>query len=322
LSEIDTAASFLIFSALNYAGVSPSKICLSGFLPTELGILELARDAAAEQTSELRAENNWGVLEGLGRAVWAVLETVSDILSFVGQTTVELFYAVSQPKRLRLKEIAVQLESAGLNAIPIVCLLNFLIGVVMAYLLGVQTERYGANIFVVDGVSLAMCRELSPILVAIIVAGRSGSAFTAQIGAMKINEEIDAMITLNLSPIRVLVVPRLLALMMVMPLLVFFADVAGILGGMVVADLRLGVTGATFLDRLQSVLWVKSVVVGLVKAPVFGLFVATIGCRMGLVVENNARSLGEHTTDTVVRSIVAVILLNAAFAVVFSELGI
>ena len=243
-------------------------------------------------------------------------------MGFVGHCTLEVGRTITSPSLLRHKELSVQIQDTGLNAVPIVSLLTFLIGIVIAYLTGVQIEQYGANIFIVDGVSLAMCRELSPILVAIIVAGRSGSAFTAQIGAMKLNEEVDAMSTLGLSPIRVLVLPRLLALVLIMPVLVFIGDIAGIMGGLVIADLRLGVTAATFIERLHAVLWVRSVMVGIIKAPIFGLFVATIGCRMGLMVENNARSVGLNTTKTVVQSIVAVILLNAAFAVLFSELRI
>jgi phospholipid/cholesterol/gamma-HCH transport system permease protein len=229
---------------------------------------------------------------------------------------------VITPGSLRFKELFVQLEQVGLNAIPICALITFLIGIVIAYLTGVQLEYYGANIFIVDGVSIAMCRELSPILVAIVVAGRSGSAFTAQLGTMKLNEEIDALQVLGLSPVRVLVMPRIIALMVSLPLLVFFGDIFGILGGILVADFRLGVTGATFIQRIQAVLEMKHVIVGLIKAPVFAYFIAIIGCRMGLNVEKNAKSVGVSTTRTVVRSIVAVILLNAAFAVLLSELGI
>ena len=215
-----------------------------------------------------------------------------------------------------------QLESGCIDAIPIVALVTFLIGIVISYLFGAQIEKYGGNIFIVDAAALAMCRELSPILVAIIVAGRSGSAFTAQIGTMKLNEEIDAMVTLGLSPMQVLVLPRVFALMLAMPLLVFVGDVVGICGSMLIADLRLGVTGVTFLERLQVVLPERAVYVGLGKAPVFAMFIAIIGCHLGMTVENNARSVGESTTATVVRSIVAVILLNAVFAIMFMEWGI
>ncbi len=210
----------------------------------------------------------------------------------------------------------------GLDAIPIVALVTFLIGVVFAYLLGVQAQRYGAGIFVVDGVGLAICRELSPMLVAVVIAGRSGAAFTAQIGSMKVQEEIDAIRTLGLSPVQVLVIPRLVALTLALPLLVFVGDLCGIAGGLWAASWQLDIVPAAFLDRLHAVLPMSAVVVGLAKAPVFAVFIAVIACRMGLLVARDARSVGENTTSTVVQCIVSVIVLDAAFAVALQWMGI
>jgi phospholipid/cholesterol/gamma-HCH transport system permease protein len=224
--------------------------------------------------------------------------------------------------RFRLRETVSQFEAVGLDAIPIVALVNFLIGVVFAYLLGVQAQRYGANIFVVDGVGLAICRELAPLLAAVIVAGRSGAAFTAQLGTMKVQEEVDAISTLGLSPIQVLVLPRLVAIVVALPLLAFVGDLAGIGGGMVVGALQLGISPAAFIDRLHLTLPVSYVVVGLAKTPVFAAFIALIACRMGLAVARDARSVGVNTTSTVVQSIVWVIVLDAIFAVAFQFLGI
>jgi phospholipid/cholesterol/gamma-HCH transport system permease protein len=209
-----------------------------------------------------------------------------------------------------------------IDAIPIVALVNFLIGVVIAYVLGVQALRYGANVFVADGIALAMCRELSPILASVLVAGRSGAAFTAQIGTMKVEEEIDAISTLGLSPIQVLVIPRLVALMIALPLLVFVGDVAGIVGGMVVGSWQLDIAPQVFIDRVHGVLEMRHFVIGLAKAPVFAAFIAIIACRMGLLVARDARSLGENTTSTVVQCIVWVIVLDAAFAVALQHMGI
>jgi phospholipid/cholesterol/gamma-HCH transport system permease protein len=198
----------------------------------------------------------------------------------------------------------------------------FLLGVVFAYLLGVQAQKFGANIFVVDGVTAAVLRELSPVIVAILVAGRTGAAITAQLGTMKVNEEIDALSVLGLSPIAVLVVPRMLALILALPLLVFVGDVAGLLGGMLVAKSQLGLEFSQFWARLDNVVQIKTVLVGMGKAPVFAVFIGLIACRMGMTVARDARSVGLHTTSTVVQSIVAVIMLNAIFAVAFTELGI
>jgi phospholipid/cholesterol/gamma-HCH transport system permease protein len=199
-------------------------------------------------------------------------------------------------------------------------LMTFLVGVVFAYLLGVQVQKFGANIFVVDGIALAVARELSPMLTAILIAGRSGAAFTAQLGAMKVTEEIDAISTLGLSPIQVLVLPRLIAIVIALPLLTFVGDVLGILGGAVVAATQLDVTYYTFFERLRVVLPLETVLFGMTKAPVFAAAIAFIACRNGFAVTRDARSVGAYTTTTVVQSLVAVILINAVFAVLHPEI--
>jgi len=221
-----------------------------------------------------------------------------------------------------VKELTAQLEQVCLDAIPVVVLVTFLIGVVFAYLLGLQSEKYGANIYIVDGVGIGTCRELSPIIVAVIIAGRSGAAFTAQLGTMLLTEEIDAMRALGLAPMQVLVMPRLIALAVALPLLVFVGDVASIGGAMAVAGPMLDVTPTTFITRLHTALPVRHVVVGLGKAPVFALFIAVIGCYMGMNASRDTRSIGINTTSTVVQGIVAVILLDAFFAVFFNEVDI
>ncbi|HVO89051.1 MAG TPA: ABC transporter permease [Casimicrobiaceae bacterium] len=227
-----------------------------------------------------------------------------------------------RPALFRPRETVSQFEAVCVDAIPVVALINFLIGVVVAYVGGVEAQRYGANLFVVDGVVMGVCREMSPILGSVLVAGRSGAAFTAQIGTMKVEEEVDAITTLGLSPIQVLVIPRLLALVVAMPLLVVVGDIAGTLGGMIVCSLLLHITPEVFIDRVHAVLELRHVYVGLGKAPVFAVFIATIACRMGLQVKLDARSVGENTTSTVVQCIVWVIVLDAAFAVLFQRLEI
>lgn len=321
LSQIDTASSMLLLRTILKAGYKKSQIQLLRCHKEHEAILSLTANTI-EQPAALKPMQTLSHLAQLGKDSLDFFRLSLDIISFTGQLMFEFSRAIISPKKLRKKELSIQLESVGLRSIPIIILVTFLIGIVIAYLTGIQMQKYGANIFIVDAVAIAMCRELSPLLVAIIMAGRSGSAFTAQIGTMKLNEEIDAMQTMGLSPLRVLIMPRLLALVMAMPLLVFVGNVAGIFGGMVIADLQLGVTGATFVDRLHTQLLPKTILVGLVKAPFFGFFIATIACRLGLQTENNARSVGINTTKTVVRSIVAVILLNAGFAILLSELGI
>jgi phospholipid/cholesterol/gamma-HCH transport system permease protein len=226
------------------------------------------------------------------------------------------------PGRWRWRELGAQVRDVFVGAIPIVAGMLFLLGVVFAYLLGSQAQQYGANIFVVDGLLLAIMREISPVIVAVLVAGRTGAAITAQIGTMKVTEEIDAITTLGLSPLAVLVIPRVVALLLALPLLVFIGDIAGIIGGMLVAQEQLDISYYMFMDRLVDVLLLKTLLVGLGKAPVFAIFIALIACRMGLTVTRDARSVGANTTSTVVQSLVAIIILNAIFAVMFVKLEI
>ncbi len=320
---IDTAGAMELYHCLNDAGfVGPNKeIHFENFSDDDLTILKLVKDRLGNP-AEVGPAPHDNILETLGKATVRVAHRAYEILSFVGYSFKELVNVIKKPSLFGTKEFFVQLENCFVDAIPVVILVNFLIGIVLAYLFAVHAEQFGANIFVVDSVAFAMCREFAPIIVAVVVESRSGSAFAAQIGTMKLNEEVDALQTLGLSPMHVLVLPRVLALMVAMPLLVFIGDVVGIIGGLLIADLRLGITSVTFIERLQIVLTTNSFMVGLIKAPVFAAFIALIGCRMGLTVENNARSVGLNTTSTVVQSIVSVILLNAAFAVIFTEMGI
>lgn len=321
LLALDTAGALVLLRMARPEGNTLSDIQLRNFSAPHLNIVDLVRNRLQTKDGLLHHEE-LGAIQAIGAASIEIWKKILQLISFLGESITAFWAVLLKPKLLRFKELFAQLEYVLVDAIPIVALVTYLIGVVVAYLFASQIERYGANIFIVDGVALAMCRELSPIIVAIIVAGRSGSAFTAQIGTMKLNEEVDALRTIGLSPMQVLVLPRVLALVIAMPALVFIGDIVGIFGGLMIADFYLGVTPQTFIDRLQTVLPLRSFIVGLVKAPVFACFIALIGCRMGLVVENNARSVGINTTSTVVQSIVSVILLNAAFAVIFIELGI
>ena len=259
-------------------------------------------------------------LAQLGRQALALGSLLLGHLNFLGATAAACGELLLRPRQLRPRELTVQLEQTGLNAIPVVSLVTLLIGVVITYLLGLQAEKYGANIFVVDGVGIGATREFAPIIVAIIVAGRSGAAFTAQLGSMRLTEEIDAIRTLGLSAMQVLVVPRVLALMLTLPLLVFVGDVASLVGAMLVAGPMLGITPAAFLARLREALDISHVLVGLAKAPVFALAIAVIGTRMGMTVGRDTGAVGAATTSTVVQSIVAVILLDAGFALLMQAL--
>jgi phospholipid/cholesterol/gamma-HCH transport system permease protein len=213
------------------------------------------------------------------------------------------------------------MEQVGLNAMPIVALISFLIGVVLAYMGALQLTRFGASVFVVDLLEVAVLRELGILLTAILVAGRSGSAFTAQIGSMKIREEVDAMRTMGLDPVEVLVVPRILALLITLPMLGFIADLAGLLGGGLMTWTVLGIGPATFLERLRDTVDMRHFAAGLIKAPFFALAIGLIGCLLGFRVSGSSESVGRLTTQAVVEAIFTVIVLDAGFAVFFSAIG-
>jgi len=311
LAALDSASALVLLRRLAHC----SDVTWTGLGPAHERIVEQARAHLAATQAPPPAPRRARVLAQFGRASAELADLLHGHLNFLGVTVAALGAAAVRPARLRPRELAVQVEQAGLNAIPVVSLVTLLIGVVVAYLLGLQAEKYGANIFVVDGVGIGATREFAPIIVAVIVAGRSGAAFTAQLGSMKLTEEIDALRTLGLDPWQVLVVPRVLALMLMLPLLVFVGDVASLLGAMAITSTMLDITPAGFLARLREALELRHVLVGLVKAPVFALVIAVIGTRMGMTVARDTRAVGAATTSTVVQSIVAVILIDAGFAV-------
>ena len=318
LTALDTAGAWTLLNLVTEPN-SEAPPELRNFNPRHLSIMQLVTEHfAATQMEGIGSEPTFR--ERLGRGTLVFLHHVSGLMNFVGQLTFEIAALVRRPNQFRWRELGAQGQAIFVNAIPITLALIFLLGVVFAYLMGVQAQKYGANIFVVDGVAAAICRELSPVIVAILVAGRTGAAITAQLGTMKVTEEIDAITTLGLSPYAVLVVPRLIALVVALPLLVFLGDIAGILGGMVVAQQQLDISGTVFLDRLSNVLELHTVFIGLGKAPVFALFIGLIACRMGFAAKRDAQSVGINTTSTVVQSIVAVIILNAIFAVIFVQM--
>lgn len=263
-----------------------------------------------------------GFLARIGMVTEQLLHRVYDILGFTGLVTVTLLRLVRQPSRLRLVATFVQMERVGVDAMPIVGLLSFLIGVVMAYQGADQLRRFGAEIYTVNLLGISILRELGVLLSAIIIAGRSGSAFTAQIGTMQVNEEIDALRTLGLDPVEVLVLPRLLGLVLTLPLLVFFADFMGILGGGLMSWLVLDINIPNFLTQLQSAVTPTTLWVGVAKAPFFAAIIALVGCFEGLNVTRSAESVGQLTTQSVVESIFFVIVTDAAFSVVFSILKV
>ena len=261
------------------------------------------------------------LLTRIGRAVDAVWQDTLQVLGFVGLILETIARGLLRPKRWRLTPMVAHIEQTGLDAAPIVALLTFMVGAVVAFLGATVLASFGASIFTVDLVAFSFLREFGVLLTAILMAGRTASAFTAQIGSMKANEEIDAIRTLGLDPVELLVVPRVLALLVALPMLTFLAMLSGIVGGGVVCALSLDISPAMFLSLLQSDIGIQHFLVGIVKAPIFAFLIAAIGCLEGFKVSGSAESVGAHTTSSVVQSIFVVIVLDAVAALFFMEMG-
>ncbi|RLU09916.1 ABC transporter permease [Pseudomonas prosekii] len=261
------------------------------------------------------------LLTRIGRAVDTVWQDTLQLLGFVGLILETIARGLLRPKRWRITPMVAHIEQTGLDAAPIVALLTFLVGAVVAFLGATVLASFGASIFTVDLVAFSFLREFGVLLTAILMAGRTASAFTAQIGSMKANEEIDAVRTLGLDPMELLVVPRVLALLVALPMLTFLAMLSGIIGGGVVCAVSLGISPAMFLSLLQTDIGVQHFLVGIVKAPIFAFLIAAIGCLEGFKVSGSAESVGAHTTSSVVQSIFVVIVLDAVAALFFMEMG-
>ncbi len=241
---------------------------------------------------------------------------------FIGYTLYQFWLSIQKPSLFRVKSILQQLDTAGLKALPIVGLTCFLVGLVIAYQSAEQLQQFGASIFIVEMVTISVFRELAPMIAAIVIAGRSASAYTAEIGIMKITEEIDAMQTMGFEPYRFLVLPRIIGLIIAMPLIVFFADMMGVLGGMIIAKTQLGLSFNEFIARMHTEVDIKHILIGLIKAPFFGALIAAIGCFRGFQVTGSTDSIGRFTTISVVNAAFWVIAINAFISVVLTELGI
>jgi len=316
ITKLDSVGALLLTKIAN-----KYQARLQHFSVEHAKLLELINQHASEpQTLTESASDNF--LHRIGKKALEVYDNTKQFLAFVGELVITFIKTIYSPSALRWREIASNIESAGYTALPIIGLLSFLIGIVLAYQMGMQLQTYGANVFIVNFIGLAILREFGPLLTAIIIAGRTGSAFTAQLGMMQINEEIDALRTMGIAPIKLLVLPRIFALIIALPLLSVWSDVFGVLGGMLMAKGMLGINFYDFLQRFQDVIQLKTYLIGLVKTPVFALIIASIGCYQGLQVSGSAESVGRLTTKSVVQSIFFIIVADAGFSILFSWLGI
>jgi phospholipid/cholesterol/gamma-HCH transport system permease protein len=322
IDRLDTGGALLLLQLTRQLEQAGLRWHFNGLQPSHQALLELVSRRIPGQPLEPPARP-FGRIATLGRASSLYLLQFFGLLAFAGELMSRLGVSLMHPRRIRWRELFDEIYSGGVTALPILGLLSLLIGVVVAYQGGVQLDRYGANIYIVDLIALTTVRDLAPLMTAIIVAGRTGSAYAAQIGTMKVTEEISALRTIGIDPMELLVIPKLLALMLSLPLLTLMADVMSILGGMLMSDLTIGVTPDVFIDRLPHVFaFERSFLLGVGKAPVFAVIIALIGCFQGFQVQGGADAVGRHTTISVVLSIFLVIVADALFSIYFSWLGI
>ncbi|WP_455755511.1 MlaE family lipid ABC transporter permease subunit [Sulfurimonas sp.] len=271
---------------------------------------------------KVESEKKYSFLNSVGWGVYQYYKGILYFFYFIGRVFATQLYYLKSFKNIRFKEIAFEINDSGLRAFSIVAVTSFLIGLVVAYQSAYQLKIYGANIFLVDMLGISMLRELAPLMTAIVIAGRSGSAFTAQIGAMKITEEIDAMKTMGFDPYVFLVMPKIIGLMISMPILIFIADMMGIVGGMLVANIDLNISPSLFIERFSQTIAVKHFFLGILKGPFFAFLIAAIGIFRGLRVKDDTQSIGFNTTKSVVEAIFAVIVCDAIFSIIFTNMGI
>lgn len=317
VERMDTVGAWLIHRAVRDRGAK-----VVGASPDHQKLLEQVADADHPTRTRPEQGNSAArALDELGTWTIEAGRTLVGLLGFLGAVIIGAGAIIRRPKRFRLNAVVQRFDLVGVRALGIIGLMTFLIGIVIGQQGAVQLQQFGAEVYTINLIGRLSIRELATLMTAIMVAGRSGSAFAAQLGTMKITEEIDAMRTIGVSPIEALVIPRMLAAVIMMPLLSFYAMMMSLLGGGMFVWVVLGIPPGTFIQRIQEVVPITDLWVGLIKAPVFGFIIALAGCFQGMLVEGNSEEVGTRTTAAVVQSIFLVIVLDAVFAVFFSQVG-
>jgi len=324
IEALDLTGAWLLRAMEGRLAASGAEVRWAGSRPEQLAFIDevIARQGEEVEEEEYRRRLVTLPLRTVGRLTLEARDTVLDHLSMFGAVLVVVVRALARPRRFRLPSIVRHVFETGVTAIPIVALIAFLISVIVAYIGAQQLRQFGGEIFVVDLVTISVLRELGVLLTAIIVAGRSGSAFAAEIGVMKLNDEVDALRAIGMDPIEVLVVPRVLGLIIAMPLLTILADAMGLAGGALLSWSLVDITFTQYVERVNEAISGTTFWVGLIKAPVFAAVIALVGTMRGMQVRGSSRELGRLTTVAVVQSIFLVILFDAVFAVIFMELDI
>jgi phospholipid/cholesterol/gamma-HCH transport system permease protein len=323
LGKLDTSGAYLIDRALGALEGNDNPIPIRGEHPSAERLLgEVRRASPAAPPDPIRPPGFIALLDRAGHGAFDAWRELLGTLSFIGETFATLARLAINPRRIRWTSVVSVMEEAGLDALPIVAFLSMFIGLVIAFIGANLLAMFNASVFTVELVGIGMLREFGVVITAILLAGRTNSAITAQIGAMKMRQEIDAMRTIGLDPMEALVAPRLIALVVMTPLLTFAAMIAGIAGGLIAAWGAMGISPQMFISRFQDVVPEQHFWVGIVKAPVFALVIALVGCRQGMLVEGDVVSLGRRTTSSVVQAIFLVITIDAIFAIVYYFLNV
>lgn len=321
LGHLDTSGAFLIDRTVRAAGASwPPEI--QGEHASAGELLEQVHEYSDPETHPEPEKGLFSLLDRTGRGAIDFIKEFKSTLAFFGETLVTISRLLLQPWKLRWTSIVAVMEEAGLNAMPIIAFLSFFVGLVIAFIGATLLSDFGLEVFTVQLIGFAVLREFGVVITGIVLAGRTNSSFTAQIGSMKMRQEIDAMQTLGLKPMDVIVAPRVLAMLVMTPILTFVATLAGVAGGMTVCWAVLDINPTVFLEQMRASVTIDQFWVGMSKAPVFGFVVALIACRQGFQVGGSVQSLGKATTTSVVQAIFAVIVLDAIYAIFYMELGI
>lgn len=321
VAKLDTFGAWLIERLRRSLTQGAVEAQIAGLSVNYASLVDEVRRVKATPVIETGTITITGMLEQIGRAVAGVAGTVAGLIDMLGAVLAACGRVLIRPRTLRLTSTVHHLEQVCWRAVPIVVLITFLIGCIIAQQGIFHFRRFGADIFVVDMLGVLVLREIGVLLVAIMVAGRSGSAYTAELGSMKMREEIDALRTMGFDPIEVLVLPRMLALVMALPILAFLGAMAALYGGGLVAWLYGGVDPEAFLLRLRDAISIDHFIVGIVKAPVMAAVIGIVACVEGLAVQGSAESLGQHTTASVVKGIFFVIVMDGVFAIFFASIG-
>ena len=311
---MDTGGALILQKSIEAVRRTGRQAFVQGLKPEFEQLLQLIESTGSQSKRNVAASQE-GLAERFARILEQRRKSAVHALAFLGESSLALWQSVRRPRSVRWRAVLRMLELDGVRALPITGLLTFLVGVVIAYQGAEQLRKFGTNIFIVDLVGISLLREIAPLIVAILIAGRSGSAYAAEIGTMKVTEELDAVRTLGISPMSLLVIPRSFALIIALPLLTIYADVVGVFGGMLIATSELNVSFAEFLARFEEAVALRHLVIGLAKAPFFAAIIALVGCYQGFQIRGGVDDVGRHTTISVVQSIFLVIVFDAVCSV-------